>query len=184
MVHKKTTKKRGTKKKTTKKKVAKKTTPKIPHVNVPENKMEKILIENFVSLQKVMTNLSVKFDNLTNHISKLLDLFEISAKALAEKDVSLEKTKKDDSELIQKMDSLLDQNKTIARGLTLMHDRISEPAPMQRMPMREPPQGMEPPKTMPERPRFPKLKSPVRPMSKTPEGEYHKSISSGEKFSQ
>lgn len=42
--------------------------------------VENVLVENFVSLQKVMTNLSLKFDNLTNQISKLLDLFEISAK--------------------------------------------------------------------------------------------------------
>ena len=43
-----------------------------------------ILVENFVSLQKVMTNLSIKFDNLSMQISKLLELFEISAKTLAE----------------------------------------------------------------------------------------------------
>jgi len=30
------------------------------------------LVENFVSLQKVMTNLSIKFDELSNNISKLL----------------------------------------------------------------------------------------------------------------
>ncbi|KHO55254.1 MAG: hypothetical protein QT10_C0004G0041 [archaeon GW2011_AR19] len=38
--------------------------------------VEKILVENFVSLQKVMTNLSVKFDELSSQISKLLELFE------------------------------------------------------------------------------------------------------------
>ena len=37
--------------------------------------LEKVLIDNFVSLQKVMVNLSVKFDDLTNQISKLLELF-------------------------------------------------------------------------------------------------------------
>ena len=47
--------------------------------------MEKILIENFVSLQRVMTNLSEKFDGLSNNISKLLELFELSATALAKK---------------------------------------------------------------------------------------------------
>ena len=37
---------------------------------------EKILVENFVALQKVMVNLSIKFDNLSGQISKLLELFE------------------------------------------------------------------------------------------------------------
>jgi len=90
-----------------------------------ELKMEKVLIENFVSLQKVMTNLSIKFDNLTKQISKLLELFEISAKALVEKDFDLEKGSKD-KKIIEKMDNLLEQNKVIARGLTLMHEKIPE----------------------------------------------------------
>ena len=47
--------------------------------------IDKALIENFVLIQRVMVNLSGKIDNLTNQISKLLELFEISAKALAEK---------------------------------------------------------------------------------------------------
>lgn len=89
-----------------------------------EVKVEKILIENFVSLQKVMANLSIKFDNLANQISKLLELFEISAKTLAEKDFGLEKDTRDNKKIIEKMDNLLDQNKTIAKGLTLIHERI------------------------------------------------------------
>lgn len=91
-----------------------------------EVKVEKILIENFVSLQKVMTNLSVKFDNLANQISKLLELFEISAKSLAKTDFNLGKETRDDKEIMQKLDSLADQNKTIARGLTLMHEKIPQ----------------------------------------------------------
>ncbi len=90
-----------------------------------ELKMERVLIENFVSLQKVMTNLSIKFDNLTKQISKLLELFEISAKALVEKDFVLEKGSKD-KKIIEKMDNLFEQNKVIARGLTLMHEKIPE----------------------------------------------------------
>jgi chromosome segregation ATPase len=88
---------------------------------------EKVLIENFVALQKVMTNLSGKFDNLAHQISKLLDLFEMSAKALAEKDFELEKINRENMKLLEKIENVLEQNKTIARGLTLMHDRIGEP---------------------------------------------------------
>ena len=88
-------------------------------------KVEEILVENFVSLQKVMTNLSFKFDNLASQISKLLELFEISAKNLAHKDFSLEKEGKDNKEVIAKLDNLLGQNKIIAKGLTLMHEANS-----------------------------------------------------------
>ncbi len=85
--------------------------------------VEKTLVENFVSLQRVMVNLSSKLDNLASQISKLLELFEISAKALAEKNFSV--TGGDNEKVIQKIDTLLDQNKVIARGLTLMHEANS-----------------------------------------------------------
>ncbi len=101
-----------------------------------EKKIENILIENFVSLQKVMTNLSISFDNLANQISKLLELFEISAKALAEKDFSMDKSNKDSKKILEKVDSLLEQNKTIAKGIALMHEKIPEEetsAPTQRV---------------------------------------------------
>jgi len=87
--------------------------------------IEKALIENFIALQKVMTNLSIKFDNLSTQISKLLELFEISAKSLAEKDFS-EKGERDDKIIIEKLNNLIEQNKLLAKGLTLMHDRIPE----------------------------------------------------------
>lgn len=95
---------------------------------LPESKVkvESLLIENFVSLQKVMVNLSSKFDTLSSRISKLLDIFEISAKALAEKDFSLEKDTKDTEKILKRVDNLAEQNKIIARGLTLMNDKLSE----------------------------------------------------------
>lgn len=84
-----------------------------------ETDIEKILIENFVSLQKVMTNLAVKFDSLSEQISKLLELFEISAKTLAEKGYSMGEDKK----ILEKLDSLLEHNKVIAKGIALLHER-------------------------------------------------------------
>ncbi len=92
----------------------------------PESKTEKALVENFISLQKVMTNLSIKFDNLSTQISKLLELFEISAKSLAEKDVENEKANRDTRAILERMDNMVEQNKTIARGLTLMHDHLED----------------------------------------------------------
>lgn len=86
-------------------------------------KVEKVLVENFVSLQQVMTNLAVRFDNLSGQISKLLELFEISAKTLAEKGALSED--KTDKKVAEKLDNLLEQNKVIAKGIALLHERNS-----------------------------------------------------------
>jgi len=88
--------------------------------------IEKALIENYVNLQKVLTNLAVKFDSLSDQISKLLQLFEISAKTFVEKQTPELGGKKTDKEFLEKLDKLLDQNKIIAKGLTLMEEKLKE----------------------------------------------------------
>lgn len=99
--------------------------------NTDNSNVEKILIENFVSLQRVMTNLSVKFDDLTRQLTKLLELFEISAKTIAEK------KNFGDKEMSEKLNNLMEQNKTLAKGLTLLHESNRPPQrpPMQIKPM-------------------------------------------------
>lgn len=122
-----------------------------PRTTSRSKNIEKVLIENFVSFQKVMLNLSEKFAELNGKISQLLELFEVSAKTLAEKDIKY--TRSDETrEFIEKMNTLLDQNKTIARGLTLMHEMISPETHENKIPSS-----------------YPKMKmAPIRP--KTPEG--------------
>ncbi len=102
-------------------------------------RVDKKLMENFVALQKVLVNLSVKFDSLSTQISKLLELFEISAKSLAQKDFEPAGTK-ETKEIKDKLDNLFEQNKLIARGLTLMHDKVDviPPPPMQPQPQPQP----------------------------------------------
>ena len=133
------------KKRTVKKQVARRS--KIPK---DDAKLERALIENFIGLQKVMVNLSVKFDDLSNKISQLLELFEISAKALAEKDITIEKTARDDTKIIQEIGNLSEQNKVIARGLTLMHNRLSGESEqsMDRPPQMPPPRPPQMPFSM------------------------------------
>ncbi|MBS3092040.1 hypothetical protein J4466_01330 [Candidatus Pacearchaeota archaeon] len=115
------------------------------------------LIDNFVALQRVMTNLSVKFDSLSDQISKLLNLFEISAKSFAEKNAG--KITKEDKEFLDKLDKLLDQNKLIAKGLTMMEERAREKmnpqsqVPVQR-PAFQPEQGQNPQTRPRQLPRF------------------------------
>jgi len=95
-----------------------------------KGEIEQILIDNFINLQKVLTNLSIKFDELSANMSKLLQLFEISAKSFAEKysdkkpEELVNKSQQTDTEYLKKLDSLLDQNKTIAKGIMLMEERI------------------------------------------------------------
>jgi len=79
---------------------------------------EELLIENFVGLQHAMTNMSIKFGALSDNISKLLQIFEESAKNF------VSGGKPDDTEMLEKIDSLLNQNKTIAKGLVLMEGKL------------------------------------------------------------
>jgi hypothetical protein len=95
---------------------------------------EELLIENFVGLQKAMINLSIKFEGLSEHISKLLHVFELSAKNFMEGGSG-----ESDKDLLKKIDSLLDQNKTIAKGLVLMEDKLRNrtDAPAARPPLQQ-----------------------------------------------
>ena len=98
---------------------------------------EQLLIENFVGLQHAMTNLSMKFGNLSENIQTLLQVFEEAAKNFMQGP-----NKVDNEGMLKKIDSLLDQNKTIAKGLVLMEENLRskpvyeeshrEPAPFQR----------------------------------------------------
>lgn len=124
----KTAKKRG--------KVKRKTSENVERLN-------SILVENFVSLQRTLTNLTVKLDSLSNNITKLLQLFEISARSFADKlAVNVPEIEKD-REFLDKLNALLEQNKVIAKGLTLMEEKMRErlygqPSPPPRQPMMQP----------------------------------------------
>ena len=100
---------------------------KIIHESTKEIKIERALLENFIALPKVMVNLSGKFDNLSNQISKLLELFEISAKSLAKRDFeSVGAQNADTKKIVEKLDNLTQQAGLIGRGLALIHEANSE----------------------------------------------------------
>ncbi len=104
-----------------KKQIATKPSLSITKKTVPKsNQTEKILVENFVALQNVIVDLAEKFTNLSAQMSKLLGLFETSAKTLAEKGFE------DNKEMVQKLDALLDQNKTLAKGIVFLHEEEEE----------------------------------------------------------
>lgn len=86
--------------------------------------LEERIIHNLVELQKVHTDLSEKFSKLSSQIEQLLTLFEVSARAFA-KQANIQGIEKD-KEFLDKIDKLLDQNKLIAKGLTLMEGKMRE----------------------------------------------------------
>jgi hypothetical protein len=109
---------------------------------------ENLLLENFVGLQKAMINLSIKFEGLSDNISRLLEVFELSAR-----DQLGKSSKEEDKELLNKINSLLDQNKTIARGLVMIEEKVRDRAPIQEQGFSQgfiPPQN--PPQNSPQQP--------------------------------
>jgi seryl-tRNA synthetase len=102
--------------------------PKKRKISSSESKREHVIedriIENLVGLQKVHTDLAEKFDNLSKEISNLLKLFEMAAKSFGKN--SLTKGADTDKEFLNKIDKLLEQNKTIAKGLTLMESQMKK----------------------------------------------------------
>lgn len=110
-------------KKEAKKKFSSKSVKKPGHSKKENISPEKTLIENFVAFQSVMADLSMKLDKVATQMANLLELFEKSAKTIAEKDFGSDKEDKNARKIIEKLDDLLDQNKTIAKGLTLLHEK-------------------------------------------------------------
>ena|SRR3989344_289846 len=80
------------------------------------------LLENMVKLQKVHTDLAERFDKLAKEISSLLALFETAAKNMSKSTTT--KISEDDKTFLDKIDKLIEQNKTIAKGLMLMEGKI------------------------------------------------------------
>lgn len=84
------------------------------------------MLENMIKLQKVHIDLAEKFDKLSKEISSLLGLFEIAAKNFS-KNIPA-KVSESDKAFLEKIDKLLEQNKTIAKGLTIMEEQIKNRA--------------------------------------------------------
>lgn len=112
------------------KKSSKGRTTKIIHESTREVRVDKSLTDNFIALQRVMVNLSVKFDSLSSQIARLLEVFEISAKNLARKDYSgfqqsdIMQPGSDSTnrKIIEKLDTLAEQAGLIGKGLALIHE--------------------------------------------------------------
>lgn len=89
-----------------------------------------LMLENSVMLQKSMVNLIENITKLNEQISNLIGLFEEAAKQFikTEKVAKEEKGESEEEEtgLVNKLDKLLEQNKTIAEALTLLHQNTRD----------------------------------------------------------
>ena len=87
-----------------------------------------LLLENNVMLQKAMTNLATNLDNLTKRLDKFISLVEKASDEIATGEKSKFDSKLDmkDDNLSNKLDSLIQQNRTIAKGLLLLDRYVKE----------------------------------------------------------
>ena len=95
--------------------------------------LEEKTLENLVDLQNAYINLAEKFDKLSHQINSLLGLFETAAKSFAEKSPAAEK----DRAFGERIDALFEQNKLIAKGITLIEEKMAiapEKKPQQEKP--------------------------------------------------
>lgn len=94
------------------------------HENAPRasGTIESNLVANLIMLQKTHLAFVEKFDNLSKQMSDLLALFELSAQTFAKQlDPSIVQK---DAEFAEKIDQILEQNKIIAKSISLIEERI------------------------------------------------------------
>jgi hypothetical protein len=94
------------------------------HNKRSSNTLEEQTLQSLVELQKVHINMAEKFDKLAVNIENLLALFELAARNFA-KQPHMQNTERD-KEFLEKIDKLLDQNKLLAKGLSLMEEKMRE----------------------------------------------------------
>lgn len=95
--------------------------PKSKKEYISSSEVQRLLMENFTGLQKAMTNLAIKFEGLSGQIGNLLEIFELSAKNFVGGNNSNPEETKD---MLSKIDSLLEQNKTLAKGLVTLEEKL------------------------------------------------------------
>lgn len=88
------------------------------------------LIQHDISLQKKTVELITSFNSLSERIDKFLNVFEKAASRIERGEI--------EEPLAKKLEALIDQNKTIARGLLLLERYVREKTTV----------GFSPPKSM------------------------------------
>jgi hypothetical protein len=87
-----------------------------------------ILVQNSIALQKAVTALALSLDKFTKQTGNLLQFLSESAKTFEkeEKERGSVSGPAISGEFARKVDSLLEQNKTIAKSIVLLEDYLRE----------------------------------------------------------
>jgi len=85
-----------------------------------------LLIENSAALQSVLTDVAAELKALSSQISELLALFKEASKSIADEKASEEVERTEIKSLDEKIGGLMEQNKTVAKGILLMETAMRE----------------------------------------------------------
>ncbi len=87
-----------------------------------------LLMQNSVALQKVVADLALDLGKLTGELGQLMSMFREFSKAAGEDKAVKEVEKSKNEELMKKLDTLIDQNKSISKGLVLLESTLRRKA--------------------------------------------------------
>lgn len=79
-----------------------------------------LLLENTIALQKTLASLATELKALNKKVSELFELFEAASAAFKEGSTEA----KVPSNISEKIDILIEQNKTLAKGLLLLEKTV------------------------------------------------------------
>jgi len=96
-----------------------------------KKKVMDLLLENTIALQKTLTNLASELKVLNKRVSELFELLEAASAAFKERKVE---EKQIPSDIEEKLDKIIEQNKTLAKGLLLLEKTIREKEEMKTFP--------------------------------------------------
>ena len=86
-----------------------------------------MLLENSIALQKTLATLATDLKTLNQKVSSMVELFEAAGKTFKEKPGAVAAAKAElPKEFVDKINALVEQNKTIARGILLLEMAIRE----------------------------------------------------------
>ncbi|HDI02975.1 MAG TPA: hypothetical protein ENF67_00305 [Candidatus Pacearchaeota archaeon] len=83
-----------------------------------EKKVLETLLDNTLKLHDLLIKFSSELSELNKKLDSLLSIFENASKAIEEKPI--------EKEIVEKLDKLLEQNKTIAKGILLLEKSLRE----------------------------------------------------------
>ncbi|MEM4271106.1 MAG: hypothetical protein QXO70_03355 [Candidatus Pacearchaeota archaeon] len=90
------------------------------------------VLENLIELQKVYTSLAENFSKTSQKLDSLINLFENTAKSFISQPLS-EETERH-KEIISMLNQILEQDKIIAKGITILEEKLGAIPPQSENP--------------------------------------------------